>query len=47
MCSNEEGVVRSGDSDNSDSHSETGGRSSSRTGDETEQEMVGKIILFE
>ena len=48
MCSNEEGVVRSGDSDNCDSHSETGGRSSSRAGDETEQDkVVGEIILFE
>ena len=48
MCDDEEGAVRSGDSDNCDSHSETGGRSSSRTGDETEQdEVVGEIILFE
>ena len=48
MCNDEEGVVRSGDSDNCDSHSETGGRSSSCAGDKTEQdEVVGEIILFE
>ena len=41
MCSNEEGVVRSGDSDNYNSHTETDNRSSSHAGNETEQdEMV-------
>lgn len=41
-------VARSGDSDNTDSHSETGGRSSSLVVDEAVQdEEVGEIILFE
>ena len=41
MYSDEEGVVRSGDSDNCDSHTETDSRSSSHAGNKTEQdEMV-------
>ena len=41
-------VARSEDSDNIDSHSETGGRSSSLAGVEAVQdEEVGEIILFE
>ena len=41
MYSDEEGVVRSGDSDNCDSHTETDSRSSSHARNETEQdEMV-------
>ena len=37
MCSDEEVVVWSGDSDNCDSHTETDSRSSSHAGNETEQ----------
>ena len=47
MYNDEEAGVRY-DSDDSDSHSETGGRTSSRVGDETAQdEVVSEIILFE
>ena len=41
-CSNEEGVVRSGYSDNCDNHNEIGG-----TTPGTKLNMVGEIILFE
>ena len=50
MYNNEESVhvARSEDSDNIDSHSETGSRSSSLAGVEAVQdEEVGEIILFE
>ena len=50
MYNDEEGVhvARSEDSDNIDSHSETGGRSNSLAGVKAVQdEEVGEIILFE
>ena len=49
IYNNEENVhvARSEDSDNIDSHSETGGRNSSLAGVEAVQDEVGEIIIFE